>query len=100
MSTSAHIVLSNQQFLTKKGMTPMPHSPYSPNFFQMTVFCLFPWMKKVLKGEHFASVEEVKQTNKQMAKPLKGIKICEFKNCSEQWEKMAQQVYCIKWKVV
>ena len=41
-------------------------------------------MKKVLKGKHFASVEEVKQ---KMAEALKGIKIQEFKNCFEQWEK-------------
>ena len=41
-------------------------------------------MKKALKGKHFASVEEVKQ---KMAEALKGIKIQEFKNCFEQWEK-------------
>ena len=39
-------------------------------------------MKKVLKGKHFANVEEVKQKT---AKALKGIKINECKNCSEQW---------------
>ena len=42
-------------------------------------------MKKVLKGKHFAGVEEVKQ--KKMAEALKGIKIDDFKNCFEQWEK-------------
>ena len=42
-------------------------------------------MKKVLKGEHFANVEEVKQ---RMAETLKGIKIDEFKNCFEQWESL------------
>ena len=41
-------------------------------------------MKKVLRGKHFANVEEVKQ---KMAEALKGIKINEFKICSEQWEK-------------
>ena len=41
----------------------------------------FPQMKKVLKGKHFAYVEEVKQ---KMAEVLKGIKIDEFKNCFEQ----------------
>ena len=35
----------------------------------------------MLKGKHFADVEEVKQTNKQKAaEALKGIKIDEFKN--------------------
>ena len=41
-------------------------------------------MKKVLKGKHFADVEEAKQ---KMAEALKGIKIYEFKNCFEQWKK-------------
>ena len=42
-------------------------------------------MKKVLKGKHFADVEEVKQ--KKTAEALKGIKINEFKNYFEQWKK-------------
>ena len=41
-------------------------------------------MKKVLKGNCFADVEEVKQKT---AEALKGIKIDEFKNCFEQWKK-------------
>ena len=41
-------------------------------------------MKKGLKGTCFADVEELKQ---KMAEALKSIKINEFKNCSEQWEK-------------
>ena len=40
-------------------------------------------MKKVLKGKHFANVEEVKQKT---AEALKGIKIDKFKNCFEQWK--------------
>ena len=43
-------------------------------------------MKKVLKGKCFADVEEVKQI---MTKALIGIKIDEFKNCSEQWKKVS-----------
>ena len=53
----------------------MPHPPYSPDLIPNWLF-LFPWMKEVLKGEHFADVEEVKQ---EMAEALKGIKINEFK---------------------
>ena len=41
-------------------------------------------MKKVLKGKHFADVEEMKQKT---AKALKVTKIDKFKNCSEQWKK-------------
>ena len=67
MSTPVHTVLSVQQFLTKGGMTPTPHPPYSPNLAPSDFF-LFPWMKKVLKGKRFANVEEVKQ---KMAETLK-----------------------------
>ena len=41
-------------------------------------------MKNVLKGKHFANVEEVKQKT---AEALKDIKYDKFKNCFEQWEK-------------
>ena len=46
--------------------------------------CLFPWIKKVLKGKHFASAEEVKQ---KMAAALKSIKSDELEYCFEQWKK-------------
>ena len=54
-------------------------------------------MKKVLKWKHFVNVEEVKS---KPAEALKGIKINEFKNCFEQWEKSLDRciasngVYC------
>ena len=41
-------------------------------------------MKKVLKGECFADVEDMKQ---ETAEALKGINIDKFKNCFEQWKK-------------
>ena len=41
-------------------MTPMAHPPYSPDL-TLSDYFLFPQMKKVLKGSHFAYVEEVKQ---------------------------------------
>ena len=37
-----------------------------------------------VKGKHFADVEEVKQKT---AEALRGIKIKEFKNCFEPWDK-------------
>ena len=74
-------MLSVQQFLTKKGMTPMPYTPYSPE----RLFFLLR-MKKVVKGKPFANVEEVKQ---KMAEALKSIKIDEFKNCFEQWKNIS-----------
>ena len=64
MNLPAHNTLSVQQFLTKNGMTPMPHPPYSPDLTPSDfLLLLFPWMKKVLKGKHFANMEEVKQKN-------------------------------------
>ena len=79
MSTPAHTALGVQQCLIKNSMTPVPHAFY--------LFCVFASpMKKVIKGEHFASVKEVKQ---KMAEALKGIKINEFKNCFEQWKIMS-----------
>ena len=66
-------------------MIRVPYPSYSPNL-ALRDFFLFPWMKKVLKGKHFADVEEVKQKT---AEALKGIKINKFKNCSEQWKKVS-----------
>ena len=58
MSTLAHITLSDQQFLTKNGMAPMTHPPYS----QISPRAAFLGSldETVLKGIYFANVEEVK----------------------------------------
>ena len=81
-SSPAHTALSVQQFLTKNGMTPMSHSPCSLSL-TLSDFFFFPWMKKLLRGKHFA-VEEVKQKT---TETLKGIKIDEFKNSLRLREK-------------
>ena len=84
MSTPAHTMLYGS-FWPKNGMTPMPHRPYSPDLAPSDFFvCLFPWIKRVLKGKYFAYGEEVKQ---KMAEALRGVKIDEFKNCFEQCKK-------------
>ena len=83
MSTTTHTVLSGQQFLTKNGVTPVPHPPYSPDL-TLNNFYLLPQMKIVLRGKHFVNVEKVKP---KAAKALRGIKINEFKNCLKQWGK-------------
>ena len=79
MSAPAHPMLSFQQFLTKTGMTPVPHPPCSPDL-ALSNYFLFPWMKKVLKGKQFADGEEVKQ---KMSEALKGIKIDKLETCLE-----------------
>ena len=59
--------LSVQQFLAKNGMTPMTNPPHSPDLSPSHFFSL-PQMKKVLKGKHFADMEEVKQKNSRSTK--------------------------------
>ena len=68
-------------------MTTVPRPTYSPSLPRATFFFVSP-DEKVLKGKHFANVEEVKQRT---AEALKGITIEEVKNCFEQWKK------CLKW---
>ena len=57
-------------------MNLMPHPPYSPNLSLSDFFFLFPQMKKVLKGKHFADVEEVRQ---KVAEALKGLRMQRLK---------------------
>ena len=60
MSIQAYTTQSIQQFLTKNGMTLCPIlSIYSLDL-TSTNFFWCPWMKGVLKGKHFADMEEVK----------------------------------------
>ena len=75
MSASAHTVLRVQQFLTKNGMTAMPHPPYSPDLAPSNFFFVSQ-MKKLLRGKRFASVEDVKQNT---VEALKGIKFTSSK---------------------
>ena len=78
-----HWVFSN--FWPKTAWPSCTTLPIHPTLAQSNFFvCLFPQMKKFLKGKHFADVEDVKQ---QVAEGLKGIKIDKFKNCFEQWKK-------------
>ena len=54
---------------------------------------LFPRMKKVLKGKHFADVQEEKQKT---AEALKGIKTGEFK----KFQAVETMCSSIKWRVL
>ncbi|PNF22071.1 hypothetical protein B7P43_G09295 [Cryptotermes secundus] len=47
----AHTALSVRQFLTKNGMTPVSHPPYSPDLAPCDFF-LFPRMKRDMKGKN------------------------------------------------
>ena len=44
-------------------MTPVPHPPYSPNLALRDTLFVSLDKKKILKGKHFANVEEMKQKN-------------------------------------
>ena len=83
MSIPTHTVLSVQQFLTKNGMTPMPHSPYSPKLALSDIFRVSP-DEKSPQGER---VSRCGRDDKKMAEALKGIKINKFKNYFEQCKK-------------
>ena len=78
------------QFLTKNGMTPIAHAPYSPDLAPYD-FLLFPRLKMDMKGKRFATVEEVKQKS---LEGLKNIPISEFKKCFAQWEDSFVEVRC------
>ena len=65
-------------------MTPISHPSYSLDVASSNFFFISLDEKKVLRGKHFANVEEV---NQKMTEMLKVIKIDEFKNYFEQWKK-------------
>ena len=69
-----HSLQSIQQFLTKNGMTLVPHPPYSPNL-ALNNFYLFPRWKSPQR-KRFANTEEVKQKNSRSTKRYQN----QFKN--------------------
>jgi hypothetical protein len=52
-SVTAHTALSMTQFLTKNGMTPIVHPPYSPGLASYDLF-LFPTLKRVMNHQQEA----------------------------------------------
>ena len=96
MMSDLHIHLPTQHWLFS-GFWPKPARPPCPTLhihqisLQLTYFFVF-LDKKVLKRKCFADNGRVKQKT---AEALKGIKINEFKNCFEQWEKYLNR--CIAW---
>ena len=58
----------------QKCMTSSYSPDLFPSSFVVTFFAAVSWMKKVLKGKHFADMEEVKQ------KMAESIKTDKFKN--------------------
>jgi len=54
----AHRALATQKKLTYLGFQFLDHPPYSPDLVPSD-YCLFPGLKKQLKGCHFSSEAEV-----------------------------------------
>ena len=83
----AHTAISVRQFLTKRQITTLDHPPYSPDL-APSDFWLFPRLKTVLKGTHFASVEDIQAV---VTSTLRGIKEDEFIQCFKAWQKRMQR---------
>lgn len=83
----AHTALSVRQFLANKQITALDHPPYSPDLAPCD-FWLFPRLKTVLKGTHFASVEEIKAT---VTRELRDLKEEDFAQCFRGWQKRMQK---------
>lgn len=83
----AHTALSVRQLLSKKQITTLDHPPYSPDLAPCD-FWLFPRLKSVLKGTHFASMEEIKAT---VTRELRSINESDFAQCFRGWQTRMQR---------
>ena len=77
-----HMAISVIEFLTKKGIPVVPHTPYSPDLSPCDFF-LFPKLKFYLKGRHF---EKVENTEKAVIDQPKAIPVSDFQRCYDEWE--------------
>ena len=84
----AHTALSVRQFLASKQVTCLEHPPCLPDLAPCD-FWLFPRMKAVLKGTHFASVEEIKAA---VTRQLRDLKEKDFTECFQGWQKQINSV--------
>ena len=60
-----------------------PQSLYSPNMV-LCDFFLFPKLKTTMKGQHFATIDEIKTES---LTELKAIPKSEFQKCLKDWRK-------------
>ena len=84
----AHFTMGDSQAHLWVMLDPKQHQPCALPFLFTSShpkqLFLFPWMKKILKGKHFADVDEVKTKNR---RSTKRHQIDEFQSCFEQWKK-------------
>ena len=83
----AHTALSVRQFLAQKQTAVLDHPPYSPDLAPCD-FWLFPKLKSQLKGTHFASASDIKDT---VTRALKELKEEDFAECFRAWPKRMQK---------
>ena len=85
----AHTALSTRQLLANKQVTVLDHPPYSPDLAPCD-FWLFPKLKSVVKGLHFASVDEIKD---RVTRELRCLAEEDFAGCFQAWQR--RMIKCI-----
>ena len=82
-----HSSFAVRQFLTDKKISTIPQPPYSPDIAPCD-FWLFPNLKLGLKGERFATIEDIKvnATANLRAIPIEGYQRC-FQQLQSRWSK-------------
>ncbi len=56
-----HTAAIVQQFLSKKGVAQLSHTPYLP-VLRPPLYFAFPKLKLELKGDHYASIEDIQKS--------------------------------------
>ncbi|UYV64164.1 hypothetical protein LAZ67_2006834 [Cordylochernes scorpioides] len=80
----AHTSLLVRDFLAKNNTLMMPQPPYSPDLAPCDFF-LFPKLKRPMKGQRYATLDEIKTASKEELKEI--LKIDFFFKCFEDWKK-------------
>jgi len=82
-NASSHRALVTREFLAHKGITTLPHPPYSPDLAPCDFF-LFPKMKLQLKGRRFDRVEEIQRESQNV---LGMLREQDFQHVFQQWQR-------------
>ena len=79
----AHTALSTREFLAKKNIPVLPHSPYSPDLAPYD-FCLFSKLKSKLMGHHFGTMDNIQEI---VTDELYTLTENDFQYCYDQWKR-------------
>ncbi|EFN89558.1 Histone-lysine N-methyltransferase SETMAR, partial [Harpegnathos saltator] len=83
----SHKAIMAREFLTKKGIIVIDHSPYSPDLAPCD-FWLFPKLKLAMKGNRFDTILVIQKTSTAI---LKAIPADEYKKCCEKFVERFQR---------